>query len=87
MKIKQKNQIAIKTLKANTLIKTLFVELLADLNEELAVKNKQRKKIIKIVKIVLIVIVVLMSIPILYSLFLDVYSSYNVIIFFKNTDI
>ena len=45
------------------------VELLADLNEELAVKNKQRKKIIKIVKIVLIVIVVLMSIPILYSLF------------------
>ena len=45
------------------------VELLADLNEELAVKNKQRKKIIKIVKIVLIVIVVLMSIPIQYSLF------------------
>ena len=34
------------------------VELLADLNEELADKNKQRKKIMKIVKIVLIVIVV-----------------------------
>lgn len=45
------------------------VEILADLNEELAVKNKHRKKIIKIIKIVLIVIAVLMSIPILYSLF------------------
>lgn len=44
-------------------------EILANLNEELAVKNRYRKKIIKILKIVLIVIVVLISIPILYSLF------------------
>ena len=44
-------------------------KILAALNEELAVKNKQRKKIIKIVKIFLIIIAVLISIPILYSLF------------------
>lgn len=44
-------------------------EILADINEKLAVKNKHHKEMIKIVKIFLIAIAVLISIPILYALF------------------
>lgn len=46
-----------------------IVEILANLNEELAVKNRQRKKANKIIKIFLIAIAVLISLPIIYSLF------------------
>lgn len=49
--------------------KSHVAEILTDINEKIAVKNKHRKEIIKIIKIVLIAIVVLISIPILYVLF------------------